>query len=89
MTQPREIMKQCYNNASEELKALYDQGLASFYTTNNLILNYMDTLEGDGTSEAHKNLVNGVKRFTFRGLPIYDMLIGSTISSDFGNAEPF
>lgn len=85
----KEIFKQLYNNASDELKALYDEGLADFYSTGNLILNYKETLESDGTEAAHQKLINGVNKHLYRGLPIHNMLIGGSIKADFNNVMPF
>jgi hypothetical protein len=85
----KEIMKQCYVNASDELKSLYNQGEAAFYVTNNILMNYQDTLESDNTSNAHEKVIHGVDRFTFRKLPIYDMLIDGDILRDFGGDKKF
>ena len=85
----KEIFKQLYVNASDELKSLYDQGLANFYVTGNMILNYQETLEGDGTEAAHSKLINGVNRFLYRGLPMHNMLISGSIKADFANVMPF
>lgn len=85
----REIMKQVYNNASDNLKMAYDEGNAAYYIVRALGENYMETLESDGTTSAHTKLIEGVDRFTFRGLPIFDMMIGGTILADFDNEAPF
>lgn len=90
MDAAREIMKQVYVNASDNLKDLYDQGAASYYVVTPMIENYMETLESDGTTSAHTKLIEGVgSRLTFRGFDIYDMKISTTIRTDFDNASPF
>lgn len=85
----REVMRELYNVAPERLKMAYDEGQAAFYVTRPMGENYIETLESDGTSEAHNKLINGVERFTFRGIPIYDMNISGSLLKDFANDAPF
>lgn len=58
------------------------------YATDTMIENYISTLEATGTEAAHKAIVDGIERLTYRGIPIIPMNIDAHIEADFVNAYP-
>ena len=48
-----------------------------------MVENYQDTLEADGTEQAHTAIVNGIERFTYRGIPLLPMQIDEFLVDDF------
>lgn len=74
-------------NASAEQKRM-DKKLMRFYVTESMFENYEDTLESGVLESARKNMVDGVERYTFKGVPIIPMYIDNAIADDFQGAYP-
>lgn len=80
--------KSMYENSNKVLKSMYASKQVRFYATDSMIENYMTTLEATGTEAAHKALVDGIERLTYRGIPIIPMDIDQHLEADFVNAYP-
>ena len=80
--------KSMYRNSTEELRALKNAGLLRYYVTESMHFNYEDTLTSGGTEQARTQLVDGVERYTWNGIPVIPVAWDQTISSDFEGAYP-
>lgn len=85
----KEMLRQAYMNASDELKAKYDMGAAAFYYTRAIGDNYQNSMEDGGSEAAYKATLYGVEKMGYRNIPMIDMGIQGTILKDFANANPF
>lgn len=63
---------------------------ARFYCTDTIIENYISTLEAafGVVPESYYNLIDGVKRLSYRGIPIMPMDIDQHIANDFDTPYP-
>lgn len=84
--------KAMYAAMTPELRAFQAQGKLRYIVTQSMLDNYMETLEGtsSGNSDAYRAMIDGVQRYTFRGIPIiprqdWDIWINS---ADFGYIRP-
>lgn len=59
-----------------------------FYVSDSMLYNYLDTLETDGTEAAHTLMIDGVKRYTYRGIPIITPGWDYHLTSDFVSPYP-
>lgn len=85
----KEMMRQAYMNASDELKAKYDMGEAVFYYTRAIGDNYQNTMEEGGSEAAYRATLYGIERMGYRDIPMVDMRIQGTILKDFANVNPY
>jgi len=83
----RNTFKSMLVDSDKKLKMLQSTGLMRYWVTDTMMENYQDTLEADGTEQAHRNQVDGIDRLTYRGIPILPMGIDGHLSADF--ASPF
>lgn len=81
--------KLMYNNSTQVLKRLIQEGgNVRFYATDTMIENYQSTLEGQALESSRTAIIDGIKRFTYRGIPIIPMKIDQHISADFNEPYP-
>lgn len=59
-----------------------------FYCTDSWIENYRDTLMNDATLAAHVEVIDGIKRLTFFGIPLIPMGIDGYLATDFVSPYP-
>ncbi len=84
----RNTFKSMMTDSDKKLKTLFgrDPGIG-FFVTDTMIENYQETLEADGTEQAHIKQINGIDRFLYRGIPLIPMGIDGHLAADF--ASPF
>lgn len=76
-------------NSTKVLKGYTGMGKpARIYATDSMIENYQDTLETLTTEQANKALVDGIERYTYRGIPIIPMNIDEHLDADFASPYP-
>lgn len=80
--------KLMYEGSNKILKSMAAKKLVRIYATDTMIENYMSTLEALGTEAAHKAIVDGIERLTWRGIPIIPMDIDAYLSADFNEPYP-
>lgn len=78
--------KSMYRNASKEQRSIKPE--LRYYVTESMFFNYEDTLQSGGTEQARTQLVDGIERYTYNGIPILPMPIDTEIASDFEGAYP-
>lgn len=87
----KKAFKAMYSAMTPELRAFQATGELRIIATQSMIDNYMDSLEGaSGIPAAYQAMIDGVTRYTFRGIPIiprqdWDIWINS---ADFGYVRP-
>jgi hypothetical protein len=74
--------------ASPELKSLKASGLLKFYCSDSVIFNYEDTLKAGVLESARGNMVDGVMKYQYNGIPIVPMGIDQLIEADFASTFP-
>lgn len=74
--------------ASKELQSLKKDGLLRFYCSDSIIYNYEDTLKAGTLESARMNIVDGVQRYTYNGIPIVPMGVDQLIEADFPSTFP-
>lgn len=83
------VMKAQWRNAPKVLRMLRNQGQPLFYyCSDSFIENYLDTLEADGTEAARTQVINGIERPLYNGIPLLPLQIDEYIESDFAAAFP-
>lgn len=82
----KETFKLMITGSNKILKSMLKE--ARFYATDTMIENYVNTLEALGTEAAHKAVVDGIERLTYRGIPIIPMNVDQHLEADFVNAYP-
>ena len=83
-----EIMKSVFDGSTKELQKLRDRKLLAFYCTDNFINNYRDTLAADGTEASRIQVIEGIDRYTYMGIPLIPMDIDEHIANDFDSSYP-
>lgn len=83
----RNTFKSMLTKADKKLKVWISSGRLRIFATDTMIENYQETLEADGTEQAHTAQITGVARKLYRGIPIIPMGIDGHLAADF--AEPF
>lgn|SRR3990167_1095663 len=83
----KDTFKSVYTGSNKLLKDLVAKKLARLYVTDTIIENYQASLEATGTEASHKALVDGIDRYTWRGIPIIPMDIDHHLTNDF--IEPY
>lgn len=84
----RNAFKSMLVNSDKKLKMLQSTGLLRYWATDDMIENYQDTLEADGTEQAHRNQVDGIDRLFYRGIPILPMGLDGHLAADFASPYP-
>lgn len=84
----RNAMKTMITTADQKLKMLISTGMLRYFATDSWIENYQETLEADGTEQAHRNQVDGIDRLFYRGIPLIPMGIDGHLSTDFASPYP-
>lgn len=80
--------KLMYEGSNKVLKSLMGKKMVRLYVTDTMIENYQSTLEALGTEAAHKAIVDGIERLTWRGIPLIPMDIDAYLSADFNEPYP-
>jgi len=80
--------KTMLRNSTKELKSLQRSGKLKMYCTDSMIENYVDTLTDDGTEAGHRNIVDGVQRYYWNGIPLIPMDIDGPLAADFVGEYP-
>lgn len=75
-------------NAPKVLKDKAIRSAIRLYVTDSMEENYQNTLEDDGTEQAHTKIITGVERFTWRGIPLLPMEIDQHLANDFISPFP-
>lgn len=84
----KSTFKLMIEKSNKVLKAAIAGKQVRIYATDTMIENYVSTLEATGTEAAHKAIVDGIERLTYRGIPIIPMDIDAYLDADFVNAYP-
>ncbi len=79
-------MKAMVVGSNKTLKSLLKS--ARFYMTDTMIENYQATLESMVLESSRTALVDGIERFTYRGIPIIPMNIDAHLTADFNEPYP-
>ena len=83
------ILTSLYNSMTPELRAQRLSGALAYMVTSSIYDSYMESLEADGTEQAHMKLIDGVQRLTFRGIPVVERADWDVhIENDFGGVRP-
>lgn len=83
----RNTFKSMMIGSNKVLKTLFRNGRVVFWATDTMIENYQETLEADGTEQAHIKQIEGIEFFFYRGIQIIPMEIDAHLANDF--ASPF
>lgn len=78
-----DTMKTMLTTAPKVMKNKVIKPLLNYYVTDTFLENYQETLEADGTEQAHTKTVEGIERFTYRGIPLLPMQIDEFLEDDF------
>ncbi len=78
-----DTFKLMLTTAPKVLKNKVIKPLLNYYVTDTFLENYQETLEADGTEQAHTKTVEGIERFTYRGIPLLPMQIDEFLEDDF------
>lgn len=87
----KNAFKAMFSAMTPELRAFQASGQLRYMVTQSMLDNYMESLEGaSGIPAAYQAMIDGVVRYTFRGIPIiarqdWDIWINS---ADFGYVRP-
>lgn len=81
--------KLMFNNSTQVLKRLIQEGgNVRLYATDTMIENYQSTLEGQLLESSRTAIIDGIKRFTYRGVAIIPMKIDQHLAADFNEPYP-
>ena len=85
----KKYFKKLFRNASKALKAEKANGTLRIYATDSMIENYEDSLEDSNfTTAARTQIIEGIERLTWSGIPIIPMDLDDVIEADFdGEAD--
>jgi len=85
----KNTFKLMLNNSTQVLKQLIkEKGSVRIYATDSMIENYQDTLEAQSLESSRTAMIDGVQRFTYRGIPIIPMSIDHHLLADFNEPYP-
>lgn len=79
--------KSMYRNSTQELRGI-EKSQLRYYVTESMYFNYEDTLTSGGTEQARTQLVDGVERYIYNGIPVIPVQIDQEIENDFEGAYP-
>lgn len=74
-TKARQVMKQI------------PKGMTRLYVTDTMSENYQETLEADGTEQAHRKQIDGIERLVYRGVALIPTGIDEDLEAD--DIDPF
>lgn len=81
-------MKNMLTESTPELRSMVDEGQARYYCTREFLNNYIDTLESGTTESARTAVIDGIRRYYYRGVEIQLMPIDTHIEADFAATFP-
>ena len=82
------MMARLFRIATPELRSLKKDGLLRYYCSDNILYNYEDTLKVGNIESARANVVDGVGRYAFNGIPMVPMSVDQLIEADFPSTFP-
>lgn len=81
------LFKKMYRQSNRILKSV-PKDMLRFYATDEMIENYEDSISDvDSNDSSRMALIDGVTRFTYKGIPIVPMPIETALENDFGNTK--
>ncbi len=71
------LLDKLWENAGEELKHLKREGQLAYFVTSDIYESYERYLDSKGVESAYSGMTNGRQGLYYRGIPIYDIHMGT------------
>lgn len=83
----RDTFKTMLTTKARQVMKQIPKGMTRIYVTDTMLENYQETLEADGTEQAHQKQIDGLDRLVYRGVPLLPTGIDEDLTAD--DIDPF